>query len=1012
MSRILELTSIKTLRKFLLPLLVLLFSMSAAQAAPNKVTTYQDAKGWKLKVDGKDIYVKGMVWGYSPKGENYSYNLWDQKEEFIKKVLDQDFGLMSKGGVNAVRTFSTIPPKWVTYIYKKHNIMSVINPLMGRYGATINGVWVVNTNYSDPETRMVLKEEVLADVRRFKDVPGVLMFALGNESNYGLSWSSFEIENLPTAGARDVKKATYLYTLYEEIISAGQAIDKNHPFSIVNGDIQYIDLVAKHVKSLDVLGVNAYRGTSFTSLWKDAKAQVNKPVLFFEFGSDAFNAKEFREDQEAQAKILKAQWQEMYQKSYGNGQEGTSIGGFVFEWRDEWWKFKQTENLDKQDTNASWSNGGYKFDHVEGQNNMNEEWFGISSIGDRDADGVYKTQPRMAYDVLAQVFKTDPYAGNAVIAKTFNNLNFDTNKFKDAVPEKFSVTGGSLILEKVVSGDIVVPNEIGDRAYSHTVMAFMDFAFQPTKNIQGDFTVNLIASASESAFDFRYGDRVNLDDAKGSDKIEIYDFQATYTGKEFDLHGFYHVPRYHWGDKGDMFGLLRETTDMEGQDIWNSKAPSGIELAGKRSLDGLNIVTGKEVYWGANPKAIIKYQFGKDKQYAWVHSQDFSQAGAGSTGTTDSSGSKLTQTTLQGKFELGSKRTLEIGGIISGYNKRGDTYYYLKDGAAFTKDVDLEDALGFKAKLSFDMGEKTRVYIATNHAGVVADSGDPIRDFGTELPYSSLGNKREYEVGARYTSGSYTLYPRLLYRENIIDANPKGTGLPRISPRKNGTDPFFVLDNRSAKSAELYFTYDPTPGTFFYEWDNDLREDAPFAFNVGLTATEYDSATDANTYYNDEFNIANATFNDTGLAAANVWLLKSKMVFNTSNKLNTVLNLEAGKQQSSKNPGDGINTFGDAKKYYSIEGKLIYNKEHIFSAKFVKDGFGSYDFQRDFDIRFPEQYELEYVKLLDKGLSEKKSSKIGVKALYRTLDDSSRSTDPVYQDDETFELRAFYEYNF
>ena len=133
-----------------------------------------------------------------------------------------------------------------------------------------------------------------------------------------------------------------------------------------------------------------------------------------------------------------------------------------------------------------------------------------------------------------------------------------------------------------------------------------------------------------------------------------------------------------------------------------------------------------------------------------------------------------------------------------------DTYYYVKNDAAYSKDVEFEDALGFKAKLSFDVGQKTRAYVALNHAGIVADSGDQVRDFGTELPYSSLGNKREYEVGARFTSGNYTLFPRLLYRENIIDANPNGTGLPRIKARNIGTDPFSVLGNRSAKSAELY----------------------------------------------------------------------------------------------------------------------------------------------------------------------------------------------------------------
>ena len=979
--------------------------MTAAQAAPNTVTTYQDAKGWKLKVDGQDLYVKGYVWGYSPKGENYTYNLWGQSDDFIKKVLEQDFSLMKKANVNAIRTFSSIPVKWVTYIYRTYGIMSVINPLMGRYGATINGTWIPNTDYSDPTTRKVLKEEVLKDVRKFKDVPGVLMFALGNESNYGLSWSSFEIENLPTAEARNVKKATYLYSLYEEVISAGKAIDKNHPFSIVNGDIQYIDLIKSQVKSLDVLGVNAYRGIGFTALWKDVKAKLNKPVLFFEFGSDAFNAKEFREDQQSQAKMLKGQWQEMYQKSYGNGQEGNSIGGFVFQWRDEWWKFGQTVNLDKQDTNASWSNGGYSSDYVEGQNNMNEEWWGVSSIGSINKDGVYKTVPRMAYDVLSQIWKANPYAGNTVINQTFRNVKFDENKFKDAKTKKFEMTGISVKVDNLVKGNRVPTPEFREREDSNGVMANLDFAFQPHKNFYGDFTVNLTGRASESDFEFKYGDRVNLDNAKSSDKIEIYDFQATLKGEAFDLNGFYHVPRYHWGDEGDLFGLLRETTDMEGQDIWNSKAPSGLEFVGKGSLDGLKIVGGKEVYWGANPKAILKYQFGKDKQYTFMHSEDFKQAGEGSSGTSDSSSSVSRQTTLQGKIDLGSKRILEIGGIVSGTNKRGEDYYYVRDGVAYTKEIKLKDAVGFKAKLSFDVGQKSRAYIATNHAGVVANSGDQVTDFGTMLPYSSLGNKREYEVGLRYTSGNYTLYPRLFYRENIIDANPSGTELPKISPRNEGTDPFSVLGNRSAKSAELYFTYDPTPATFFYDWDNDAREDAKFAFNVGLTATKYDSATDAHTYYNEEFNKVNATFDNEGLPAANVWLLKSKMVFNTNESLNTVLNLEAGKQQPSKKPGD-------TREYQSIQAKLIYNKQHILSAKFIKDGWGQYDFQRDFDVSFPEQYELQYVKLLDKGLSEKKSSKIGIKGLYRTFDESSTPEDPAYQDDEMFEVRAFYEYNF
>ena len=132
----------------------------------------------------------------------------------------------------------------------------------------------------------------------------MLMFAFGNESNYGLSWSSFEIENLPE-GERNTAKARYLYSLFNEVMAEGKRIAPNHPFSIVNGDLQYIDLIAELCPALDVLGSNVYRGKSFTSLWRDVSEKLDLPVLFFEFGSDAFNARAYKEDQRAQAEILR-----------------------------------------------------------------------------------------------------------------------------------------------------------------------------------------------------------------------------------------------------------------------------------------------------------------------------------------------------------------------------------------------------------------------------------------------------------------------------------------------------------------------------------------------------------------------------------------------------------------------------------------------------------------------------------------------------------------------------------
>ena len=1002
---------------------VFLSNVSFAQS-PNRVTTLQDAQGWKLKVDGRDFYIKGMVWGYSPRGENYTYNLWGKPEAEIRKVLDYDFGLMKKANINAIRAFSSIPPKWVTYVYNKYGIMTAINPLMGRYGASIGGTWRPNTDYSDPLTRKTLKAEVLKDVQKYKNVPGVLMFALGNESNYGLSWKSFEIENLPV-GERNKAKAEFLYSLFNEVIIAAKKIDPIHPFTIVNGDLQYIDIIAKYSKNWDLLGTNTYRGIGFTDLWSKAKAKLNLPVALFEFGSDAFNAKEFREDQVSQATFLKGQWTEMYQKSHGNKQEGNSIGGFVFQWRDEWWKFGQTTNLDKHDRNASWENGGYSFDFVPGQNNMNEEWWGINRLGAIRRDGIYPAEPRMAYDVLTQVWKIDPYTANkASVNQAINRIDMKSlaaaSKQRYARQNardnaKFKVSGGSIIvgqLAKTLENDYEQNGNDGV-SYSREIMGNVDFEFKPNRKTEGRFRVNVTPSAFESDFEQRYGDRVqDTGLINGGDKVELYDFEVTYRSEGYDLLGFYHVPRYHWGDKGDFFGLLRETTDMEGQDIWNAKAPFGVEFSGKKGwMDGLTVVAGPEIYWGANPKAMLKYQFGKDKQYSFIHSEDFEIDEESSSGGEAASSRLTRQTTLQAKFKPRPNMEFRVGGLISGTHKIGDKYDRVYQGDIVEAEVEWRDTLAYKAKLSWDAASNIRAYTAIGQAGIVANGGDPVRDEANQLPYSGLGNKRVFELGMKISRGNYTIFPRLFYRDNIIDANPNinaitsGTTLtPGIDVRNTDDDPFAVLGNRAAKSAEIYLTYDPTPETYFYDWDNDVRENAKFAFNVGLTATSYDKAADSTLFYFEEGE-RNAPFGE-GLAASDVWLLKSKMVFNPRPGYKSVINLEAGKQQPTGLPADET-------EYYSLQGKLILNNEHILSATYKKDAWGKYDFERQFNVKYPEQLELSYTKLLNKGLSESKSSKVGIKALYRTLDEDSDNA--FYKDgenDSMLEIQTFLEYKF
>ncbi len=1035
----------------LLAVALVLFAPLDSHAQANKVDVVKSADGWRLKVDGEDFYIKGVVWGYTPRGENYTYNLFGQSDDQIRKILDYEFGLMAEMGVNTIRTFTMMPPRWVEYVYREHGIMSVINPLMGRYGYNVDGKWIPFTDYSDPRTREVLKADMQEYVRRYMDTPGVLMFAFGNESNYGLSWSSFEIENLPE-GEQNTAKARYLYSLWNEVVAAGKAINPNHPFTIVNGDIQYIDLIAELCPDLDLLGTNVYRGVSFTDLWARVDEKLDLPVVFFEFGSDAFNAREFREDQVAQAPILKDQWQEIYRKSAGNGQEGNAIGGYIFEWRDEWWKYLQIERLDIQDTNASWSNQAYLFDWAEGQNNMNEEWFGITALGPMNSEGVSSARPRMAYDVMKAIFGMDPYAASpGEIDAMFAGMNLDLFELRGDVrlvkaeneedKRKLRFEGGRFQGEFALRGNDTGIDVDGRDSleFSDGQMVFLDFAFQPTEKVSGQMSLNVLGNvAQKRPLEFTYGDRglprtifaeapVDLGEAEvivtqvdfvDDERVEIYDFNATYEGENADVEVFYHTPRFHWGYEGDHFGLMREATDIYGMDVWNAKAPEGVEVRGKGKWKDFTVVVGPEVYWGANPKAILKYDFQRfGFDWTFIHSSDIAKRNDG-TDLTNIVERQSQQTTLTAEREFANGMKLELGGIFAAPERVDDVYQRVdRAGNIFLDKIEDEDTLGFRGKLTLPWNE---TYVKAEYAGLVADGGHVHRTFGvtdpSRLPYSGAGNKQEVEAGMILRFGNLMLYPRVLYRDNFVHALPNrlpetsgGILVPGLTPRNTDDDPFAVLGNREARSAEVYLTYDPTGATQFYDWDNDWREDAKFAFNIGGTYTEYPTPTDSYLFFFEPLG-RNLPFG-VGLPAVDVWGVSSRIVMNPTRNQKYIFRLVRGVEQSSGTP------VGDKADYYQFHWRAEFNRKHYFEGYYMKDAWGPMDFHRQFNVQFPEQIKLDYSVLL--GTSgwlgsvedERRATRLGIRTIYRGYDETNEDLFDVNGDFE-FLTVVYFTYQF
>jgi hypothetical protein len=310
---------------------------------------------------------------------------------------------------------------------------------------------------------------------------------------------------------------------------------------------------------------------------------------------------------------------------------------------------------------------------------MNEEWWGIAALGMPNADGVYEARPRMAYDVLTEVWSMDPYMfKKAAINQRFAMMNVDYYQLKAEVRElkaesvekrkALSLTGGSLKFEMALKGNEDEIDTFGDDGDSFTdgQMAFIDFGFAPTKDIEGQFTINILANVAdlepleiaygrrglplqvqtiESIPEFGTDDEIEFSrELNDRERVEIYDFGGTYRGEYADIEMFYHTPRYHWKYEGDFFGLIREATDLDGMDIWNAKAPEGIEIASKGATQerGTKFVIGPEIYWGANPKAVLKHQSSLGElmpflgegllaktQYAIVLSEDFDRQGEG-----------------------------------------------------------------------------------------------------------------------------------------------------------------------------------------------------------------------------------------------------------------------------------------------------------------------------------------------------------------------------------------------
>lgn len=284
----------------------------------------------QLLVNGVPFHMKGVCWNPVGKGGTHPQNL-----DFAGFV-DQDSAIMKEAGINVVRPYEAITDR------------AVLDKLLSR------GIYVANSAYSWGGSSVQSAVDV---VNAVKDHPAIIMWEVGNEWNYNGLYYGMSFHQ---ARAR-----------VAEVVEAVKRADPAHPVSTIYGELPDAETL-RILSSVDVWGINAYRGIGFWDLFTSWKSRSSKIMYMGEYGADAWDARINSANYTAQAAATRELTNEIIANSAVNG--GVCLGGFVFEFADEWWK-DPSGSPSHHDIGGIAPGGGPYPDMT-----FNEEWWGLLDI--------------------------------------------------------------------------------------------------------------------------------------------------------------------------------------------------------------------------------------------------------------------------------------------------------------------------------------------------------------------------------------------------------------------------------------------------------------------------------------------------------------------------------------------------------------------------------------------------------------------------------------------------------
>lgn len=293
------------MKNFLSLACLFLYGLLSACSSPTKngIEIEKAGDGYKLFIDGKETYIKGVGGTYrldvaSQNGAN-AFRTWGGDVEAVKKALTQ----------------------------AAENKMYVMQGI---------GLTKDSLKYYDEAYKNKMREEVRTLAETFKNDTNLLAWGIGNEielgnANIGVAWQ-----------------------FVEELAQLIKSIDKRHLVStVISYNPKALDSIAKYVPSLDYVGINVYGPMQEVKNTVD-KSDYKGAFMITEWGPTGWwetAQTEWKAPIEQTSEEKRAVYEERYTKYIQSNSR--CLGSFVFLWGQKeertptWFSMFVEDNVDQ-----------------------------------------------------------------------------------------------------------------------------------------------------------------------------------------------------------------------------------------------------------------------------------------------------------------------------------------------------------------------------------------------------------------------------------------------------------------------------------------------------------------------------------------------------------------------------------------------------------------------------------------------------------------------------------------